>query len=119
MIPEKKSTNAPDETRVAGRGTSQVVNLKEGSVMLATFQPGWRWSEDVKPIVGTDSCKVAHFGYVVSGRMGARMDDGTEVEVGSGDVMTLPAGHDAWILGSEPCVLLDWSGAANYARPAS
>ena len=81
-----------------------IVNLGEVTVGRAVFEPGWRWSENVKPIVGTDSCQVPHVGYVVSGRMVVRMDDGTEHEFGPGDAGTIPPGHDAWIEGDEACV---------------
>jgi hypothetical protein len=79
----------------------------------ATFRPGWRWSTDVKPVVGTDSCQLAHSSYVVSGRFHVRMDDGTERELGPGDAHVVSAGHDAWVVGDEPCVAIDFSSAGN------
>ena len=80
------------------------------------FEPGWRWSNDVKPIAGTDSCEAPHFQYHVSGRLAIRMDDGTEFVAGPGDITVLPSGHDAWVVGDEPVVTVDWFGATNYAR---
>ena len=87
--------------------------------MRATFQPGWKWSESVKPSVGTDSCEVSHLVYTISGRMVVRMDDGKEIEIEPGDVASIPAGHDAWILGQEPYVGIDFQGGGNYAKPQS
>ena len=84
--------------------------------VLGTFEPGWRFSTDVGPIAGTESCQTRHLGYVLSGRMTVRMDDGTEVEIGPGDMFDLPAGHDAWVVGDEPCVMVDWQGVADYAK---
>ena len=117
-IMQKKSLNAPDETRTFDKGKLDVVKLPQGVVGRATFQPGWRWSEHVKPIAGTESCQVRHFGYVESGRMRSRTDDGHEFEVGPGDVYAVPPGHDAWVVGDEPAVHVDFAGASNYAKPS-
>lgn len=115
-----KSLNQPDETRPIpnGKGKVEVVNLGGATVMRATFEPGWRWSEHVKPIAQTESCQVAHTGYIVSGRLHVRMDDGTEVEMGPGEASITPAGHDAWVVGDEPVIFLDFAGAATYAKPS-
>lgn len=114
----KKSLDAPEEVRPFKDGTGQLelVDLNEGGVGRATFQPGWQWSTHVKPIAGTDSCRAAHLGYFISGRMTVRMDDGEEATFGPGDYMKCPAGHDAWIVGNEPCVVIDWQGFADYAK---
>jgi hypothetical protein len=114
----RKSFDTPEETRPfqAGMGQIELVNLDEGPVGRATFEPGWRWSEHVKPIAGTNSCQAAHMGYFVSGRMKVVMDDGQELEFGPGDFMNAAPGHDAWIVGDEPCVVIDWQGAADYAK---
>ena len=80
------------------------------------FEPGWRWSERVKPIAGTDSCQKAHLGYVLSGLMKVVMDDGTEGEVGTGDVFSIAPGHDAWTVGDEACVMIDFGGIEHYAK---
>lgn len=114
---EVKSFDAPDEVRTfEGRGKADVVKLGERVVGRGLFEPGWRWSENVKPIAGTDSCQVSHLGYCVSGRMVVRMDDGTETEIGPGQVAAIPPGHDAWIVGDEPCVLVDFGEIDKYAK---
>ena len=114
----RKSLDSPEETRTFEGGTGQLelVNLEGGAVGRATFSPGWRWSEHVKPIAKTDSCQAAHTGYFVSGRMKVVMDDGEEIEYGPGDVAVMAPGHDAWILGDEPCVVIDWQGFGEYAK---
>jgi uncharacterized cupin superfamily protein len=115
----KKNFNSPEETRDVDKGKVEVLNLGGAQVMRATFQPGWKWSECVKPIVGTDSCEVSHLVYTISGRMAVRMDDGKEIEIGPGDVASIPAGHDAWIVGQEAYVGIDFQGGSNYAKPQS
>lgn len=115
--PQVKRFDAPDETRpFHAHGHLDLVNLSSGAVGLGTFEAGWRWSSDVKPLAGTDSCQVSHIGYVLSGRMGVTMDNGTEIEIGPGDVAYLPAGHDAWTIGDEPCLLVDFGGLTGYAQ---
>ena len=115
---EKKRFDNPDETRqFADKGRVEIVNIGGGVVGRVVFEPGWRWSEHVKPIAGTDSCQAAHLGYVVSGRQVIRMDDGTELEISAGDVVSIPSGHDGWTVGDEECVVLDFAGMAQYARP--
>src|SRR3954463_12720539 len=97
---EVKRFDSPDETRpFEGKGQAEVINVGGHVVGRATFEPGWRWSVNVKPIAGTDSCQVSHLGYIVSGRMRIWMDDGSEGEVGPGDVFALPPGHDAETVG--------------------
>ncbi|MDT7788558.1 MAG: hypothetical protein QOF58_6977 [Pseudonocardiales bacterium] len=113
-----KSFDKPEETRPfeQGMGQLELLNLDSGPVGRAVFQPGWRWSEHVKPIAQTDSCMVAHKGYCVSGRMQIVMDDGQQEEIGPGDFMMAEPGHDAWVVGDEPCVLVDWQGESDYAK---
>lgn len=111
-----KSFETPDEVRRFENGVVDVIALGDHSVARATFQPGWRWSENVKPLAQTELCEVAHECYFLSGRMHVRMEDGTEAEYKTGDVMYLQPGHDAWIVGDEPCVVLDWAGATTYAK---
>jgi hypothetical protein len=113
----KKSFDAPEETRAIDKGKVEVVDLGDIKVMRTIFQPGWRWSECVKPLVGTESCQVNHLIHVVSGRIGVRMDDGSEVQFGPDDVGVIPPGHDAWVIGSEPFVAIDFQGGAVYAKP--
>ena len=113
---EKKSLDQPDETRPIDKGTVEVVELDGATVMRTTFQPGWRWSECVKPVVGTESCQTHHLGYAISGHMHVVMDDGTELEIGPGEAMQIPPGHDAWIVGDEPYVGADFKGGPGYAK---
>lgn len=113
----KKNFDSPDETRPMPNGKAEVVSLGDISAMRTTFEPGWKWSESVKPIAGTDSCQVNHIGYHMSGRLHVRLNDGTELEYGPGDVYNIPPGHDAWVVGNEPVVMVDFRGAENYAKP--
>jgi Cupin domain len=114
---QAKRFESPDEVReFKANGRVELVNLDSGPVGRGTFEPGWRWSNDVKPLAGTDSCQVEHIGYVVAGRMKVVMDDGQEVEVGPGDAFHMPPGHDAWTVGDEPCVLIDFGGLRGYAQ---
>lgn len=114
----RMNMETPQETRVFenGMGRLDLVNIDAGPVGRAIFEPGWRWSEHIKPIAGTDSCQAAHLGYYVSGRMRVVMDDGQEMEFGPGDFAVIPPGHDAWTVGDEPCVVIDWQGFADYAK---
>jgi EutQ-like cupin domain len=108
--------NAPDETRTFDKGQLAVITLGTATVGRATFQPGWKWSECVKPIAGTESCEAAHLGYVVSGQMHVVMDDGATADTRPGDLVNIAPGHDAWVVGDEPCVMVDFEGASNYAQ---
>ncbi|HEX8076149.1 MAG TPA: cupin domain-containing protein [Thermoleophilaceae bacterium] len=114
---ETKNFDSPDETRpFEAKGHADVIEVGGQTVGRAVFEPGWRWSEHVKPIAGTDSCQVSHLGYVMSGRMRVFMDDGSEGEVGPGDVMAIPPGHDAETVGDEACVVLDFGEFGDYAK---
>jgi quercetin dioxygenase-like cupin family protein len=116
---EVRNHDQADETRpFVDKGRVELVQMSGGVIGRATFEPGWRWSEHVKPIAGTDSCQASHMGYCVSGRMVVRMDDGTEVEIGPGDVLSIPPGHDGWVVGDEPCVQIDFTGMGDYAKEA-
>lgn len=115
--PISKNFDNPDEVRQMTNGQVEIVSLGEVMVMRLTLNPGWKWSTSVKPIVETESCQVHHIGYQVSGRIMARMDDGLEVEYGPGAAYNIPPGHDAWVIGSEPVVSLDFRGAETYAKP--
>ncbi|HKH14927.1 MAG TPA: cupin domain-containing protein [Solirubrobacterales bacterium] len=114
---EIKSFDSPDETRpFEGNGQAEVVQVAGQTIGKGTFEPGWRWSENVKPIAGTDSCQVSHLGYVLSGRMRVQMDDGSDGEVGPGDIFAIPPGHDAEVVGDEPCVMVDFGEFGEYAK---
>jgi quercetin dioxygenase-like cupin family protein len=114
----RKSLDSPEETRPfeESKGKLELVNLEGGAVGRATFEPGWQWSKHVKPIAGTESCQSAHMAYFVSGRMKVVMDDGGEMDYGPGDFAIMPPGHDAWTVGDEACVVIDWQGFADYAK---
>ena len=113
---EHKTFTKPDETREFPKGKAELLQIGGGVVGKLVFQPGWRWSTDVKPIAQTKSCEAPHFQYHLSGRLGIRMDDGTELIAGPGDITSLPRGHDAWVVGDEAVVVVDWFGASNYAK---
>lgn len=113
---EHKDLNRADETRTFPRGKVELVNIGGGVVGKLTLEPGWRWSEHVKPIAGTEWCQAPHFQYHASGTLHVVMSDGTEFDARAGDVTALPSGHDAWVVGEEPVVLIDWAGASNYAK---
>jgi hypothetical protein len=114
---EVKNFDSADERRpFEGKGHADVVNVAGRDIGRGTFEPGWRWSENVKPIAETDSCQVSHLGYVVSGRMRVFMDDGSEGECGPGDVVAIAPGHDAEVVGEEPCVMVDFGEFGEYAK---
>ena len=101
---ETKDIDHPDESRTPEKTTVGVVHLGDATVGRFTFEPGWRWSECIKPVVGTDSCKARHVGAGVSGQLHVVHDDGTEIDIVSGDAYVLEPGHEAWVVGDEPFV---------------
>ena len=110
--------DTPHETRpFKNHGHVDVVTLDNFTLGRGVFEPGWRWSNDVKPIAGTDSCQTRHTGLCLSGQMKVQLDDGRELTIAPGDVVVIEPGHDAWTVGDESCVLLD-TGIAAYAKPA-
>jgi mannose-6-phosphate isomerase-like protein (cupin superfamily) len=113
---ELKKFSSADETRTFPRGRIELLKVPGGPVARAIMEPGWKWSRDVKPLAGTESCEVTHSIYVLSGRMRVRMDDGQEREIGPGDYAFIPPGHDAWVIGNDACVSLDMMGMADYAK---
>ncbi|MDB6067067.1 MAG: uncharacterized protein JWR26_3275 [Pedosphaera sp.] len=113
---QKKSLGRPDEKRLFDKGHVELATLGGITFGRATLQPGWSWSTCVKPLVHTESCEAAHLQYHVSGHLRVRMDDGSEDEFGPGDVSLLPPGHDAWVVGNEPVVVIDVTGMTNYAK---
>ena len=112
----KKSLHSPDETRQFGKGKLEVVNVGGTTIGRSHHEPGWKWSEHVKPIAKTDRCEVQHVGYVVQGCMKIVGRDGSEEEIKAGDGFVIPPGHDAWTVGNETVILLDFKGAPEYAK---
>ena len=115
---EHRDFTNPDETRTPDKTTVELVNVADGQIGRYTFQPGWRWSECIKPVAGTDSCQVEHIGYCLSGSIHVTHTDGTEADVVGGEVYRIAPGHDAWVVGDEPMVSVEFQGAANYAKPS-
>jgi len=106
-----RNLDTPDDERSFEHGDLQSVTLGGVTFARAQFRPGWSWSGDIKPIVGTESCQGTHLAIVMSGRFHVRMDDGEELELGPGDAHVVGAGHDAWVVGDEPCVIVDFAGS--------
>lgn len=115
---QRKRFSEADEVRHTPRGQLDVVELDEVVVGRMTHQPGWRWSVDVRPIAGTERCRYHHVGITLEGRLHVQLTDGAELDIGPGDVFELPPGHDAWVIGDEPWVAVDFAGVRSYARPA-
>ena len=113
---EHKAFDKPDEVRTFGHGHADMLSIGDGTVGMLTLEKGWRWSDDVKPIAGTEMCEAAHFSYQLSGTLHVAMADGSEFDAHAGEVTAIPPGHDAWVVGDEPVVLVDWNGASNYAK---
>jgi hypothetical protein len=113
---ELKSVNSPEEVRKFDKGKVELVKIAGATIGRATFEPGWKWSTCVKPIAKTDSCQAAHFGYQLSGTMTTRMNSGPEKTSKAGDVVNIPPGHDAWVVGNEPVVFVDFQGMVDYAK---
>ena len=113
---EHKSFEHPDEVRQFPKGRLELIKFGETVVGRAILEPGWRWSTCVKPIAKTKSCEAPHFQYHAAGTIRIKMDDGTEFDCHAGDVSLLPMGHDAWVVGNEPVVLVDFQGMLDYAR---
>ena len=116
---EVKSFEAPDEVRKFEKGRVELVKVGDVTIGRGTFEPGWKWSTHVKPLAKTKSCEAPHFQYQIAGTMKVVMDDGTTRECKAGDVSLLPSGHDAWVVGNEPVVVVDFQGMADYAKAAS
>jgi hypothetical protein len=116
---EIKHLNTPDEVRKFEKGKVDLVKIGGAMVGRGRFEPGWKWSKHVKPIAKTESCEAPHFQYHVSGILHVVMDDGTEKDVGPGEISMLPAGHDAWVVGNEPVVVVDFQGMVDYAKQSA
>jgi hypothetical protein len=109
-----RNINAPDETRTFPNGKLDVVTLSGVMFDRHVLEPGWKWSECNKPLRKTESCQGPHTCYMVAGRLHVVMDDGTETEIGPGDVAVIAPGHDAWVVGNEPCIFIGFRGHPNY-----
>jgi hypothetical protein len=115
---ECKDFRKPDEVREFPKGRLELIKIGGTTVGRAVFEPGWKWSTSVQPLVNTKSCEAPHFQYHVSGILRILMDDGTEFDCRPGDVSLLPSGHDAWVVGSEPAMVVDFQGMIDYAKAA-
>ncbi len=113
---EHKRFDSPDETRAFEKGRVDLLNIGGATIGRLTLEPGWRWSQHVKPLAGTEWCEAPHFQYHVTGRLHVVMADGTEFDVGPGEVTALPMGHDAWVVGDEPAVLIQFDSEEGTAR---
>jgi len=115
---ETKRLDKADTSRTADKTTLDIVTVGDATVARATLQPGWKWSECIKPIAGTESCEAAHLGYVISGGIHIVHNDGSEGDLGPGDAYRIEPGHDAWVVGDEPFVALEFESqtAATYAQ---
>lgn len=113
---ELKSFGKPDEVREFPKGRVELVRIGGATIGRAIFEPGWRWATSVQPLAKTKSCEAPHFQYHVAGVLKVVMDDGTELECRPGDVSLLPSGHDAWTVGDEPAVVVDFQGMLDYAK---
>jgi hypothetical protein len=112
-----KRFEAPDETRVFEKGKFEIVKIGGMTIGRASYEPGWKWSEDVSPLTGTPLCEVEHVGMVIAGRAMAAMGDGTEVELTAGSLFYIPpVAHDSWVIGDEPYVSLHFLGADHYTK---
>ena len=113
---ESRSFDQPDETRTPDKTQVDVVRLGDAEVGRFTFRPGWRWSECIKPVVGTDSCQVDHIGYALSGSITVEHQDGTRLTISPGEAYRIAPGHDAWVDGDEDFVGFEFKSAATYAK---
>jgi hypothetical protein len=113
---EHKRLDTSDDVRTFAHGRVDLVHIGGGDVGRLTLAPGWKWSNDVKPLAGTEWCEAPHFQYHAAGTLHILMGDGEEFDAVAGDITALPAGHDAWVVGDEPVVVIDFHGASNYAR---
>jgi quercetin dioxygenase-like cupin family protein len=116
QMTEHSTFSAPDEVREFTNGHAEIVKIGGAEIGRLVFRPGWRWSEHVKPIAGTDLCEAPHFQYHISGTLRIQMADGTAIDATPGSVTSLPSGHDAWVVGDEDVVVVDWFGASEYAK---
>jgi quercetin dioxygenase-like cupin family protein len=112
-----KSHGSPDEVRAPNKTRVEVVQFEAVTIGRFNFEPGWRWSECVKPVAKTEQCQLSHIGYAVSGQLTVRMQDGTEKTIVAGESYTIPPGHDAWVEGDQPFIGIEVMSADVYAKP--
>jgi hypothetical protein len=116
LTTEQKDFTKADEVREFTRGRLELLHMAGSDIGRLVLEPGWRWSEHVKPLAGTELCEAPHFQYHVSGTLRIETADGGSFDATPGQVTALPSGHDAWVVGDEPVVIVDWWGASNYAK---
>ena len=114
---QRKTFARPDRGRSLGTGRLELVDLDETTVGRVHLPRGWRWSVDVRPVVGTTSCQVRHVSYAIAGTLHVVMDDGTELDILAGDAHEIPPGHDAWVVGDEAYVAVEWASSGLYGQP--
>jgi hypothetical protein len=114
---QSKNLANPDELRAFDKGKLELITLGGVTFGRVTLQPGWKWSTSLKPLMKTNSCEAPHLQYHISGRLRVQMDDGSQAEFGPGEVSQIPPGHDAWVVGNDPVVMVDITGMGEYARP--
>lgn len=113
-----RSFASPDRTVPFAHGSLEVVNVPGGSVGFMTMHPGWRWSNDLRAIVGTDTCHTRHVGYCLAGQLHVELDDGATFDITAGELFVIPPGHDAWVVGDATCTILDWGAMTSAPAPA-
>jgi hypothetical protein len=113
---EARDFHSPDETRTPDKTRSEIVRMEGATVARVRLEAGWRWSECIKPVVGTDSCQVRHVGVMIQGRLAVQHDDGSHAELASGDAYVIEPGHDAWVVGDEPVIGYEFESAEVFAR---
>lgn len=113
-MPQKKSLNSPDQMLNMERGKIDIVEIAGAGVGMATFEPGWKWSDHEKPALGVESeyCETPHFVYLAQGQLKVVYSDGSEMDLNAGDVATIPAGHDGWVVGDEAAIMFDFGAVA-------
>ena len=113
MAIQKKNSQKPDATQAPPLSRVDTIKIGDRTVLKQIYQPGWQWSKHIKPLVGTNSCQVHHFGVCVSGRLRVKADEGQEIEFGPGDVADIPPGHDGWVIGNEPAIFYTFTSKTN------
>jgi class 3 adenylate cyclase len=113
---QKRNLGSPDEVRSVGRGRLELVEMGDAAFGRITYEPGWRWSQDLKPLIGSEWCEIHHVGYCVSGTLHVEMRDGSSMDTVGGDIFEVPPTHDAWVAGDEPWVSVDWTGRRFFGK---